>query len=252
MKNGLVLTIPNSDFSSNNTGNALFPCYQNLKQAIFYGNKIPNLTAFKKIKGVNKSALGTASFTDYTVKLAQSDYFPKVIDKLPNGSSTIALVLSRASAPNKNNTLYLIANSGATNASEAGGFILEIYETSDGLNTTMQLFPFSIGVNSALRASAAGISPYFIAIATFNIATKEVTFTVANANGQQTKSVIAGNLLANGNLYNTDTEFRFNETMPGGLHYSAVSVHDKALNAAEIQQLIDYYKSFYADAPVPV
>lgn len=37
-----------------------------------------------------------------------------------------------------------------------------------------------------------------------------------------------------------------------GVYFSAISVFDKALNADEIKELVDYYKEFYKNAPVPV
>lgn len=246
MNTGLTLVIPNADFSANNVGNAIFPSYQNLKQALFYGNAIPDLTALKKAKGVNKSALGTAVVKDYAIKVANGDSFADVIAKLPNNNCSIALVLSRGEGAT-GGAAVTFAKSGA-GAGAAGDISFQVWD--DG-NTTLQLsLPNVINI-VASRVTVSGQSPYFIAVGTFNSVSKEVTLTVANDFGIKSSTQIATGLQANGSLYNTDTPFRFMPHNTNGMYFSAISVFDKALNADEIKELVDYYKEFYKDAPSP-
>lgn len=247
MNTGLTLVIPNADFSANNVGNSIFPSYANLKQALFYGNAIPDLTALKKAKGVNKSALGTAVVKDYAIKVANGDSFADVIAKLPNNNCSIALVLSRGEGATGGTPVGVAKSGGSTTA--LGDIVFQVWD--DG-NTTLQLTLLNVINAPASRVTLPGQSPYFIAVGTFNSVSKEVTLTVANDLGIKSSSQIATGLQANGSLYNTDTPFRFLLSNPNGMYFSAISVFDKALNADEIKELVDYYKEFYKNAPVPV
>ena len=251
MNTGLNLVIPDADFSANNLGNSIFPSFANLKQALFYGNAIPNLTALKKLKGLNLSVLGTASFQDQTIKIAEGDTFPSVIQKLPNFNCSIAMVISRGGPANKTNALYNIAKSGNDDANRVGDIIFKFFEVPAGLNTDMQLDVQNVITANVLRTSAPSVSPYFIVVATLDSATKTVEFHVSNDFGKSTKTAVATALQANGSLYNTDAQFRITQKLPGGLHVSSVAVFDKALNEAEVKELVDYYKEFYKDAPAP-
>lgn len=247
MNTGLTLVIQGADFSANNVGNSIFPSFANLKQALFYGNAIPDLSALKKAKGVNKSALGTAVVKDYAIKIANGDSFADVIAKLPNSNCSIALVLSRGEGASGGVTVG-IAKSGA-GANAVGDITFNIWD--DGA-TTIQLSLPNVINTVASRATVSGQSPYFIAIGTFNSVSKEVSLTVANALGIKSSTQIATGLQENGSLYNTDTPFRFSPQNTNGMYFSAISVFDKALNADEIKELVDYYKEFYKDAPAPV
>lgn len=246
MNTGLTLVIPNADFSANNVGNSIFPSFANLKQALFYGNAIPDLTALKKAKGTNKSALGTAVVKDYSVKIANGDSFAGVIEKLPNNNCSIALVLSRGEGATGGSTVNIAKSGGSTAA--AGDIIFQVWD--DG-NTTLQIGLPNVIAAAASRVTVSGQSPYFIAVGTFNSVSKEVALTVANALGIKSSTLIATGLQANGSLYNTDTPFRFSPLNTNGMYFSAISVFDKALNADEIKELVDYYKEFYVSAPSP-
>lgn len=248
MNTGLTLVIPNADFSANSVGNSIFPSFANLKQALFYGNAIPDLSALKKAKGVNKSALGTAVVKDYAIKIANGDSFADVIAKLPNSNCTIALVLSRGEGATGGSVVG-VAKSGAGAASAAGDIAFNIWD--DG-NTTLQLSLPNVITAATSRVTVSGQSPYFIAIGTFNSVSGEVTLTVANALGIKSSTQIATGLQANGSLYNTDTPFKFSPQSTNGMNFSAISVFDKALSADEVKELVDYYKEFYKDAPAPV
>ena len=246
MNTGLTLVIPNADFSANSVGNSIFPSFANLKQALFYGNAIPDLSALKKAKGVNKSALGTAVVKDYAIKIANGDSFAGVIAKLPNNNCSIALVLSRGEGATGGSVVG-IAKSGA-GAGAPGDITFGIWD--DGV-TTLQLSLPNVINAAASRVTLFGQSPYFIAVGTFNSVSKEVTLTVANALGIKSSTQIATGLQANGSLYNTDAPFKFSPLNANGMYFSAISVFDKALNADEIKELVDYYKEFYAGAPSP-
>ena len=247
MNTGLTLVIPNADFSANSVGNSIFPSFANLKQALFYGNAIPDLSALKKSKGVNKSALGTAVVKDYAIKIANGDSFADVIAKLPNSNCSIALVLSRGEGATGGGVVG-IAKSGAGVGVGVGDIAFNIWD--DGV-TTLQLAIPNVINSTASRLTVSGQSPYFIAIGTFNSVSKEVTLTVANDVGIKTSTLIATGLQANGSLYNTDTPFKLSPQNTNGMYFSAISVFDKALNADEIKELVDYYKEFYKDAPSP-
>lgn len=248
MNTGLTLVIPNADFSANNVGNSIFPSYANLKQALFYGNAIPDLSALKKSKGVNKSALGTAVEKDYAIKIANGDSFADVIAKLPNNNCSIALVLSRGEGATGGG-YATVAKSGAGAGAYFGDIIFNIWD--DGA-TTLQLALLNVINAAASRVTISGQSPYFVAVGTFNSVTREVTLTVANDVGIKTSTQIATGLQANGSLYNADTPFKFSPKNTNGMYFSAISVFDKALNEAEVKELVDYYKEFYKDAPAPV
>lgn len=252
MNTGLNLVIPGADFSANNVGNGIFPSFANLKQALFYGNAIPDLTALKKSKGLNLSTLGNAAFQDQTIKIAAGDTFPSVIQKLPNNNCSIAMVISRGGAANKTNTLFIAAKSGNEDIARAGDIVFKFFETPAGLNTDMQLDVQNVITANLLRASIPSVSPYFIVVATLDSATKTVEFHMSNDFGKSTKTAVATALQANGSLYNTDAQFRITQKLTGGLHLSSLAIFDKALNEAEVKELVDYYKEFYKDAPAPV
>ena len=133
-----------------------------------------------------------------------------------------------------------------------GDIIFKFFETSAGLNTDMQLDVQNVIAANALRTSAPSVSPYFIVVATLNSVTKTVEFHISNDFGKSSVSAVAAALQANGSLYNTDAQFRITQKLPGGLHVSSVAVFDKALNAVEVQDLAEFYKEFYKNAPVPV
>lgn len=255
MRLGLVTQIPTADFSKLNFFNAVFPAYDKLHRALFFGDKVPHTANPKKIaKRLTLGGDGIGGETDYSLQVYTYSYANTEL-ALPQGSYTMCMVLSLSDIdPTVVENKYfriLGADSGRLDL-DTGKEILFLdllkLVRSDGSPDRYTFRAGMVDVTASSNLSSENTSlSFFIALSLDNDTLQQAQYIKSpTADNSDKKAMLKARPETN------EIVTIGNKSYNKGIDFHSLCVFDSVLTDQEVEEVYQYYKNIYSSVGVEI